>query len=151
MSIFRDPTRKASGQIDLGTIEDIEHNKSTGARKVMIVEPVIKRAVLATDHYDFGSYVKVTGTSYTLDCLGRAYDPLKTYNIGDIVTNGGFVYQANENNVTGAFDATKWKKVADKVIGPIPVSAGAVVSTGKWHNTVSAAGFLIDDDSIFTK
>jgi hypothetical protein len=73
----------------------------------------------------------------------------KTYRKGDVVTNGTSIYMATEDNITGTFDATHWQKVADKQIGPIAVVAGSTVCTGRWHNTVTANGFLVDDESFF--
>ncbi len=94
-----------------------------------------------------GKYVKVTGTAYTLDLLGRAYDSSKEYGKGDIVSHITSIYKANEDMITGAFDVSKWTKVADKTIGPVTIVAGAVVCTGRWHNSVTEAGFLVDDKS----
>jgi len=142
------PHRITGKNTDPASIEVIEYNEASGSRKVMIVEPVVKKAVIATDSYSFGSFVKVTGTAYTLDCLGKAYNVALVYNRNSLVTNGGFVYLAQEDGITGAFDATKWIKIADKVVGPVTVTAGSVVSCGKYHNSVSAIGFLIDEDSL---
>jgi len=151
MSVNREPKRKPDSFNDINTISDVTYNEASGAKKVMIIEPVVTKAVIATDSYDFGSYVKVTGTTYTLDCLGKAHSALSTYNIGDIVTTGGFIYRATENKISGVFNASSWIQVSSKVIGPISISAGAVVSTGRWHNTVSAIGFLVEDPSVFRK
>ena len=78
---------------------------------------------------------------------GRAYDVAKTYKQGDIVTNGGFVYMANQDQITGAFDAAKWGKKAATTIAAIPCPANSVISTGRWHNSISVAGFIVDDES----
>ena len=79
--------------------------------------------------------------------LGKAYASGSNYKRGDVVTNGTDIYMANEDNVTGTFDASKWRKVAPKVIGPIAIIAGSVVSTGRWHNSVTEPGWLVDDES----
>jgi len=64
------------------------------------------------------------------------------------VTNGGSVYLATRDNITGTFDATDgWRKVADSTVAGIPAVVGDVVSTGRWHNSISVAGFLVDDES----
>lgn len=132
---------------DLGSIAAHRWNDTTGADKVIVVEPVVKRAVLANEVVGAGQLVKVTGTTYTLDLLGRAYDVAKTYQKGDVVTSGAVVYLAMQDQITGVFDATKWKNVAPKQVGPVTIVAGAVVGTGRWHNTVTGAGFLVDEDS----
>ena len=139
---------------DFGDINNVVYNDHAGADKVIIVEPVVKKAVLATDTYPFGSYVKVTGTTYTLDLLNHAYNPASFYKTGAMVTNGGNVYVANpldSNPITGAFDASKWTLVSTKQIGPVTITAGSVVCCGKYHNTVGAAGFLIEDDTEIKK
>ena len=133
--------------IDLDIIEAAGWNDAAGAKKVMVVEPVVKKAVAGGENVGSGKLVKVTGTTYTLDLVGRAYDSTKTYQKGDIVSNGTDIYQAMQDQITGAFDDTKWRKVAPKQVGPVTITAGAVVSTGRWHNTVTGAGFLVDDDS----
>lgn len=147
MATPKEPIRSTRERQDLGAIPSIKYNDATGADKIFIVEPVVKRAVLAAENVGPGAYVKVTGTSYTLDLLGRAYDSAKTYRKGDVVSNTTFVYMALEDGITGAFDDTKWKKVADKQVGPVTIVAGSVVCTGRWHNTVTGAGFLVDDGS----
>ena len=143
----RKPLRRISETQDLGAIESIKYNDPAGAGKVIIVEPVVVKAVAGSENVGAGKYVKITGTSYTLDLLGKAYSAAATYQKGDIVTEAGFVYLAQADNITGAFDASKWKKSADKVIGPVTIVAGSVVCTGRWHNSVTTAGFLVDDDS----
>ena len=144
------PKRQGVNQEDFGSIEAHSYNEPAGSRKIIVVDPVVKKAVTGAENVGFGRYVKVTGTSYTLDCVGKVYDAGATYRQGDIVTSGAFIYMATEDNITGAFDAGKWQKVADKQIGPVTITAGAVVCTGRWHNTVSVDGFLVDDESHFS-
>lgn len=143
------PKRKTVNQEDFGSMAAHNYNEPTAAKKIMIIEPVVIKAVTGAENVGFGKYVKVTGTSYTLDCVDKAYDSNKTYRKGDVVTNGTSIYMATEDNITGTFDATHWQKVADKQIGPIAVVAGSTVCTGRWHNTVTANGFLVDDESFF--
>lgn len=143
----KEPVRKVKARQDLGAIEAAEYNDAAGAKKVFIVEPPVTRAVGASENVGAGKYVKVTGTSYTLDLLDKAYDAGETYQLGDIVTNGGNVYIATQDEITGAFDASKWRKVATKQVGPVTVAAGSIVCTGRWHNSVTGAGFLVDDES----
>jgi len=147
MSKAKDPIRRVRARQDIGAQESIRYNDATGADKVIIVEPAIARPVAAAEPIGSGKYVKVTGASYTLDALGKAYVPANTYQIGDVVENGGFIYIADKDDITGAFDATQWRKVAPKTVGPIAITAGSVVTTGRWHNTVTVAGFLVDDES----
>lgn len=143
----KEPIRNADSRQDIGAIDAITYNDATGAWKTIIVEPVVKRAVSGGEIVGPGKYVKVTGTSYTLDLLGKAYSASITYKRGDVVTESGDIYMALEDDVTGTFDASKWRKVAPKQVGPVTITAGAVVCTGRWHNTVTGAGFLVDDNS----
>jgi hypothetical protein len=143
----KEPVRKVKTRQDLGAIEAIEYNDAAGAKKIIIVEPPVLKAVGASENVGPGRLVKVTGTSYTLDLLGKAYDSGATYQKGDIVSETASVYMALEDGITGAFDVSKWKKVADKQVGPVTITAGSIVSTGRWHNTVTGAGFLVDDES----
>ena len=143
----KEPIRNAGTRQDLGSIEAIAYNDAAGAKKVMLVDAPIKRTVSINEIVGAGKFVKITGTSYTLDLLGRAYSSSLFYVKGDVVTESTSVYMALEDNITGTFDATKWTKVADKQIASIPVAAGTVVTTGRWHNSVSVAGFLVDDSS----
>lgn len=147
MSHPKDPVRRTKARQDLGAIESIKYNDATGADKVIIIEPVVKRAVAGGEIVGAGKYVKVTGASYTLDLLGKVYDVAGTYQKGDVASQGADIYMALEDNITGVFDATKWRKVAPKQVGPVTIVAGSVVCTGRWHNTVTAAGFLVDDES----
>lgn len=147
MSTPKEPIRSVKTRQDLGGIEAISYNDAAGAKKVIVVDAPVKAAVAINEIVGNGKYVKITGTSYTLDLLGRAYSAALMYNKGDVVTESGFVYMATEDKVTGTFDPTKWRKVADKQVGPVTVVAGTVVTTGRWHNTVSVAGFLVDDES----
>lgn len=140
--------RKNRELMDEGALANVEHNDASGAKKVVVVEPVVKSAVIATDTYPFGSLVKVTGTTYTLDLLNKAYSSSISYVKGELVTQGGFVYLCT-NNTTGTFDAQSWSQKSAKSIGPVTITAGAVVCCGEWHNTVSAIGFLCEDASLF--
>lgn len=42
------------------------------------------------------------------DIIGDAYDENNTYNTGDYCINSDVLYKCNDDNVTGAWDATKW-------------------------------------------
>lgn len=143
----KEPVRNTKARQDIGAIQSIKYNDQAGADKVMIVEPVVQKPVGAGEIVGAGKYVKVSGTSYTLDLLGRAYDSALTYYKGDVVSEGSNIYQANQDNITGTFDASKWTLKAPKQVGPVSVTAGSVVCTGRWHNSVSVAGFLVADES----
>lgn len=143
----RQPQRNTRTVQDLGNIESIRYNDAAGASKVIVVDAPIKRAVLASEDVGPGKYVKITGTQYTLDLLNKAYDSTYEYQRGDVVSESGNIYLAQADNITGVFDATKWLKVAPKQIANIPCAAGAVVTTGRWHNSVTVVGFLVDDES----
>ncbi len=143
---------------DMEYIQNAIYNQSTGAQKGISVEPVVKSVYIANTQIEFGSYIKVAAgtTAYTMDCVGKAYDTAyEHYRRGDVVTNGGFVYVANQDFqsgiAAGAFDANKWTKVASKTIAAIPVSGGQTISTGKYHNAVNVNGFLVDDETSISK
>lgn len=141
-------TQKKSSHQDNGYVEILEHNGATGAKKVMVVQPDIIAPYVASTPIGAGRLIKITAAgTYNLEMIGRDYDSSKSYNIGDIVAEGTDVYMAQEDKITGAFDASKWKKVALKTITGIPNAAGDVVSTGRWHNAISVAGFEVEDDT----
>jgi hypothetical protein len=145
----RPKRRLRANDIDLDIMSAGKWNDAAGADKVIVIEPVVVKAVTGAENIGAGKLVKVTGTAYTLDLVGRAYSatPNKPYQKGDIVTNTTFIYLAMQDGIKGTFDAAKWRKVITKTIGPVTITAGSVVSTGRWHNTVTANGFLVDDDS----
>lgn len=140
---------------DIEHIQNSTYNHPTGTQKNMTVQPVIKSAYAADTPVEFGSLIKITaGGTYAQKCLGKAYDSgYEHYRAGSIVTNGGFVYVANQDFqsgiAAGAFDADKWTKVAPDTITGIPNAAGDVVCTGRYHNAISVAGFLVEDDVTF--
>lgn len=148
MSSVKRPIRTTKGNQDLGSIESITYNDAAGCKKVMLVEPVVIRAVAGGEIVGAGKYVKVTGTSYTLDLLGKTYSASIAYQKGDVVTESGSIHMAMVDiPIPEAFDTTKWKKIRDKQVGPVTITAGSVVNTGRWHNSVTTAGFLVEDDS----
>jgi hypothetical protein len=143
----KNPVRNTRAKQDIGAIQSIKYNDAAGADKMIIIEPVVVRAVGAAEAVGAGKYVKVTGATYTLDLVGRDFDAGTTYQKGDVVAEAGFIYMCREDNVSGAFDASNWIKKAPKTVGPVPIIAGSVVCTGRWHNTVTGVGFLVDDES----
>jgi hypothetical protein len=153
MDIIKNLLRRIRNQEiqDPNLISNTSYNEAAGAIKQIIVEPVVKSPVDANTQIPFGSYVKVTGTSYTLRLLGKNHDTGRTYRKYDLAVQGGRVYIANQNGIKGAFDATLWTDVAPSTVGPVTITAGSVVCCGKYHNNINAAGFLIDDDSEIKK
>lgn len=143
----REPNRNVDTKQDLGSIDAIQHNDAVGAKKVIVVQPTPSRPYTANEPVGAGRLILIAATSYNLIMAGRAYDPTASYQQGDIATNGGLVYLCQQDQVTGAFDATKWTSKAPDTISAIPCNANSVVSTGRWHNSISVAGFLIDDES----
>ncbi|HBI01515.1 MAG TPA: hypothetical protein DDY18_07810 [Flavobacterium sp.] len=141
------PNRSVNTNQDLGAIDAIKYNDAVGADKVIVVQPTPARAYSANEPVGAGKLILIAAGPYTLSMLGKAYDSARTYQQGDVVTQGGFVYLAMQDAITGTFDSAKWKNVAPDVIAAIPCPANSVVSTGRWHNAISVAGFLIDDDS----
>ena len=142
---------------DIDYIQNAIYNQSSGAQKGMNVQPVVKETYAANRQLPFGSLVKITtGGVYSQICTGKAYDiAYEHYRRGEIVTNGGLVYIANEDFqsgiAAGAFNAEKWAKVAAVTIAGIPNAAGDVVCVGKYHNSISVAGFVVDDETTFRK
>lgn len=146
----KNPSRRIKKGVpaDLGEVELLKYNEATGATKVMIIQPDIIKTTLASEIVGAGKLVKIAAVgTYNLELNGRDYSSSSFYNRGDVVANGANVYMALEDNITGTFDATRWKEVAAKTITGIPNAAGDVVSTGKWHNAISVAGFLVEDDT----
>lgn len=143
----KQPNRSINTKQDLGAIPAIEYNDAVGAQKNITVQPTVSRTTTASEAVGAGRLVLIAATSYGLDMVGRAYDPAKTYQQGDVVSETADVYMAMQDNITGTFDASKWRKVAPKTITGIPCSNPSVVSTGRWHNAVTVAGWLVDDDS----
>ena len=66
------------------------------------------------------------------------------------VSTGSSVYVcdiAESKTAVGTFDSEEWTKVALALISGIPNVAGDVVTTGRWHNAISVAGFVVEDES----
>lgn len=143
----KQPNRGINTQQDLGAIDAIQHNDPTGSKKTMQIQPTVVRATSASEGVGAGRLVLIAAATYGLDLVNRVYDTGKTYMKGDVVSYSTDVYLAQEDNITGTFDASKWKKVAPKQITGIPCPNPSVVSTGRWHNAITVAGFLVDDDS----
>lgn len=57
-----------------------------------------------------------------------AYDDTATYNTGDYCIYGGELYKCNDDNVTGAWDATKWD--ATILVDELGAGGGASVTLG---------------------
>lgn len=144
----KDPIRVVSTRADHVSKDMIKYNDAAGADKVIIIEPPIKRTVANGEAVGAGKYVKISSADYTLDLIGKAYDSSAKYGKGDIVSQGSDVYRANVDIIEPeSFNSSKWTRVAPKQIASIPAPAGSVVTTGRYHNTVTTAGFLVDDDS----
>ena len=146
--------RNFKNNYDVDLIQQSIFSHSTGAQKGINIEPVIKDVYTLSAAVPFGSYIKVATatTAYTMDCIGKAHSASVTYRRGDLVTSGAFVYLATQDiKSPRAFSATEWTKVAPKVIAAIPVTGGSTVCVGKYHNSINSAGFLVDDESIFSK
>lgn len=143
----KQPQRSISTKQDLGAVDAIKYNDAVGADKVIVVQPTVVKATLANENVGAGKLVLIAAASYGLDLVGRAYNSSNVYQKGDVVSETADVYLALQDGITGTFDATKWKRVAAKAIASIPCPNPSVVSTGRWHNAVTVAGFLVDDDS----
>lgn len=143
----RQPNRSVETKQDIGAIDAIQHNDPVGAKKVITIQPTVSRTTGASEAIGAGKLVLIGAASYGLDMIGRVYDISLTYMKGDVISETADVYLALEDNITGTFDASKWKKVAPKSITGIPCPNPSVVSTGRWHNAITVAGWLVDDDS----
>ena len=143
----KEPNRGVNTKQDLGSIDAIQHNDAVGAKKVVVVQATPARTCAANEAVGAGKLILIAATSYSLVMTGRDYDPAKTYQQGDIAVNSSVVYLCQQDQVTGAFDASKWTAKAASTIAAIPCANPSVVSTGRWHNSISVAGFLIDDES----
>lgn len=142
---------------DIDYIQNAIYNQSSGSQKGMNIQPVIKEAYTANRQLPFGSYVKITaGGVYSQVCVGKAYSAAyEHYRRGDIVTTGGFIYVSNQDFqsdiAAGTFDTNRWAKVSAVSIAGIPNAAGDVVCVGKYHNSITVAGFVVDDETAFRK
>jgi predicted transposase YbfD/YdcC len=138
---------------DLEHIQNVIYNEATGAQKNIDIEPVVKEAYTANTQVAFGSLIKVAAgtTSYNVACVGKAHSSSASYRRGNLVVQAGRVYIASVDHDPKTFDAEDWVNVAPASITGIPVSGGAVVCTGKYHNSINVDGFLIDDESTFSK
>ena len=143
----KQPTRSIKTKQDLGSMDAIQHNDPAGAKKVMIIQPSVVRATTAGENVGPGRLVLIAATAYGLACIGRDYSATLKYQKGDVAVNSGSVYMANEDGITGTFDASKWILKAAAIISNVNAPTNSVVTTGRWHNSVSVAGFLVDDDS----
>jgi len=143
----KQPNRSVNTRQDISAIDAIQHNDAVGAKKAIIVQPTIAKTTTAGEAVGAGRLVLIAATSYNLTMVGRDYNAAFTYQQGDVAVSGGFVYLCNADNVTGAFDSSKWVQKASATISAIPCANPSVVSTGRWHNAVSVAGFLVDDES----
>lgn len=137
---------------DLGAVGSEVYNEAAGANKVMIVQPDIKGPYAANTKIGQGRLVKITAAGvYSLVATGIDYDPTASYVYGSVAVQDGSVWVMSESKlnqvVTGTFDAQYWSKVAPAVIAGIPNAAGDVVSTGRWHNSINVAGFIVEDDT----
>lgn len=136
---------------DAGAIANESYNEASGSSKIMIIEPDIKGAYVASSAIGAGKLIKVTlGGVYSLEMVGRAFSAAISYRRGNVVTEAGKVYVCDISEGTvalGVFDSEQWTAVADAVIAGIPCEAGDIVSTGRFHNAISVAGFIVEDDS----
>lgn len=145
--------RKLAKVLDMDYIQNNIYNDASGAQKNFNVEPVVKDTYSANDQVEFGSYIKVAAgtTAYSVACVGKAHSASSDYRLGDLVTQGGRVYYCTVAHKAQAFNADNWRNVAPATIASIPTTGGAVVCVGKYHNSINVAGFIIEDDSTFSK
>ena len=141
---------------DEESIQNTIYNEPSGSQKNINIEPVIKDVYVANAQTEFGDLIKVTaGGTYSQTCIGKDHSATNDYRRGDLAVSGGSVYVCAQDHSARAFDASAetglWTRVAPETITGIPVTAGQTVCVGKWHNSISLAGFLVDDSSTFSK
>ena len=106
---------------------------------------------MASSPIGAGKLIKVTlGGVYSLEMIGRDFSAVTPYKKGNVVANGTKVYVCDipEGTIAlGAFNSEQWTAVADKTIAGIPCVAGDVIPTGRFHNAISVAGFIVEDES----
>ena len=94
--------------------------------------------------------------------IADEYDSSHTYNTGDRVIYEGVLYVCNDDNVTGAWDSTKWDSATiDEIISAltaadIPYSSGVSVADKlddmtTYSSTEKAVGTWIDGSTIYQK
>lgn len=80
--------------------------------------------------------------------LADAYDLTATYNTGDVVMYQYFMYKCKEDNVTGAWDATKWERTTAGANGSggggTEVVANPVGTPTEDLQTIEIAGTIYD-------
>ena len=58
----KQPVRSVNTHQDLGSIDAISYNDAAGAKKVIVIDPPIKKAVAVNEVVGSGKLVKITGT-----------------------------------------------------------------------------------------
>lgn len=80
--------------------------------------------------------------------LADAYDLTETYNTGDVVMYQYYMYKCKEDNVTGAWDATKWERTTAGANGSggggTEVVANPVGTPTEDLQTIEIAGTIYD-------
>ena len=144
-------SRSSSKSHDSASVDNSVYNEAAGGNKVIVIQPDIKGLYVANSPIGAGKLIKiaVAGT-YDLVMAGKAFSAATAYKKGSVVVNTGSVYVcdiAESEKAFGAFDPEQWTKVAPATIAGIPNAAGDVISTGRWHNSISVAGFIVEDDT----
>lgn len=71
----------------------------------------------------------ITDLKVKIDASNVAnYDPLETYNIGDLAKHEGYVYTCNTDGTTGAWDEHKWDQKSTVDLNPMSASIGYTMS-----------------------
>lgn len=148
---FRVFQRSAKTSKDSGAIANELYNEAAGANKVMIVEPDIKGVYVGNTPVGAGKLIKVAASGvYKLEMIGRDFSASTSYKKGNVMANGTKVYVCDipEGTVAiGAFNSEQWTAVAERTISGIPCLIGDIISTGRFHNAIDVAGFLVEDET----
>lgn len=104
---------KKPGYSDVADVADINNNMDT-------IDDVVHKSQLS---------------------LAPPYDENTTYNVGDVVMQGFLMYICNDDNVTGAWDSTKWDRTTSAEVG----AGGSEVSiTPSLQSGTKIADYEID-------
>ena len=101
--------------------------------------------------YNNGSWENQANPASTAN-FAPDYDDTATYNTNDKVIYQGLLYVCLEDNITGAWDSTKWQNisVADYNAELLPIESGSATNTKDYidsglsgkQNTISDSGWL---------
>ena len=81
--------------------------KQSGATSQINLTGLIEGLVTESDFNTF-----VTAIKGVIGISTNTYNSTQTYNTGDIVVQSEKIYKANQDNITGTFDSSKWDEIS---------------------------------------